>query len=75
MQFSTMRFDYNGFYSCSATIVISDTSAAHDGDVFVDFALNRPYVFERSRYIRNSDGGAYEVPIIVGEIVDPNYLV
>ena len=75
MQFSTMRFDYNGFYSCSATIVISDTSAAHTSDVIVDFALNRPYAFERSRYIRNSDGGYYEVPIIVGEIVDPNYLV
>ncbi|MBR6865638.1 MAG: hypothetical protein IKM80_00115 [Bacilli bacterium] len=75
MQFSTMRFDYNGFYSCSATIVISDTSAAHSSDVIVDFDLNRPYVFERSRYIRSSDGDYYEVPIIVGEIVDPNYLV
>jgi len=75
MQFSTMRFDYNGFYSCSATIVISDTSAAHSSDVIVDFTLNRPYAFERSRYIRNSDGDYYEVPIIVGEIIDPNYLV
>ena len=75
MQFSTMRFDYSGFYSCAATIVISDTSAAHSSDVIVDFTLNRPYAFERSRYIRNSDGGYYEVPIIVGEIVDPNYLV
>lgn len=75
MQFSTMRFDYNGFYSCSATIVTADTTAAHDRDVFVDFTLNRPYAFERSRYIRNSDGDYCEVPIIVGEIVDPNYLV
>ena len=75
MQFSTMRFDYNGFYSCSATIALSDTESAERDPVVVDFALNRPYAFERSRYIRNSDGGAYEVPIIVGEIVDPNYLV
>ncbi|MBR6225849.1 MAG: hypothetical protein IKQ78_01380 [Bacilli bacterium] len=75
MQFSTMRFDYNGFYSCSATITLSDTASANRDPVVVDFALNRPYAFERSRYIRNSDGGAYEVPIIVGEIVDPNYLV
>ena len=33
------------------------------------------YAFERSKYLRNSDGDYYEVPIIVGEIVDPNYLV
>ena len=75
LQFSTMRFDYDGFYSCSATIVLGEDESAELDPVVVDFALNRPYAFERSRYIRNSDGGYYEVPIIVGEIVDPNYLV
>ena len=75
LQFSTMRFDYDGFYSCSATIVLGEDESAELDPVVVDFALNRPYAFERNRYIRNSDGGYYEVPIIVGEIVDPNYLV
>ncbi len=75
LQFSTMRFDYNGFYSCSATIVLGQDESADVDRVVVDFALDRPYVFERSRYLRNSDGGVYEVPIIVGEIVDPNYLI
>ncbi len=75
LQFSTMRFDYDGFYSCSVTIALSDTETDERDHVVVDFALNRPYAFERSKYLRNSDGDYYEVPIIVGEIVDPNYLV
>ena len=72
-QFSTMRFDYNGFYSCSATIVGGDEMSSYD-ETKVDFVVNRPYVFERSKMLRvgNDD---LDVPIIVGEIVDPNYLV
>ena len=72
-QFSTMRFDYNGFYSCSATIVGGDEMSSYD-ETKVDFVVNRPYVFERSKMLKvgNDD---LDVPIIVGEIVDPNYLV
>ena len=73
MQFSTMRFDYNGFYSCSATIVGGDEMSSGD-ETEVDFVVNRPYVFERSKML--TVGNDYlDVPIIVGEIVDPNYLV
>ena len=72
-QFSTMRFDYNGFYSCSATIVGGDEMSSGD-ETEVDFVVNRPYVFERSKML--PVGNDYlDVPIIVGEIVDPNYLV
>lgn len=72
-QFSTMRFDYNGFYSCSATIVGGDEMSSYD-ETKVDFVVNRPYVFERSKTL--TVGNDYlDVPIIVGEIVDPNYLV
>lgn len=72
-QFSTMRFDYKGFYSCSATIVGGDEMSSYD-ETKVDFVVNRPYVFERSKMLKvgNDD---LDVPIIVGEIVDPNYLV
>jgi hypothetical protein len=72
-QFSTMRFDYNGFYSCPATIVGGDEMSSYD-ETKVDFVVNRPYVFERSKTLKvgNDD---LDVPIIVGEIVDPNYLV
>lgn len=73
MQFSTMRFDYNGFYSCSATIVAGDDEAMPD-ETSVDFVVNRPYVFERSKMLKIGNDHL-DVPIIVGEIVDPNYLV
>ena len=72
-QFSTMRFDYKGFYSCSATIVGGDEMSSYD-ETRVDFVVNRPYVFERSKTLTVGNDHL-DVPIIVGEIVDPNYLV
>ncbi|MCR5514661.1 MAG: hypothetical protein K6F36_04425 [Bacilli bacterium] len=72
-QFSTMRFDYQGFYSCSATIVGGDEMASGD-ETSVDFVVNRPYVFERSKYLPVGDSHL-NVPIIVGEVIDPNYRV
>jgi hypothetical protein len=50
-----------------------DEMSSYD-ETKVDFVVNRPYVFERSKMLRvgNDD---LDVPIIVGEIVDPNYLV
>ena len=73
MQFSTMRFDYNGFYSCSATIVVGQDTAIAD-ETKVDFVVNRPYVFERSKMLKIGNDHL-DIPIIIGEIVDPNYLV
>lgn len=73
-QFSTMRFDYNGFYSCSATIVSFEDMSGWTDPTKVEFVLDRPYVFERSKAIQIGDS-VLEIPIIVGEIVDPNYLV
>ena len=72
-QFSTMRFDYKGFYSCSATIVGGQEMSSGD-ETEVDFVVNRPYVFERSKTLTVGNDHL-DVPIIVGEIVDPNYLV
>ena len=73
MQFSTMRFDYNGFYSCSATIVAGEDTAMPE-ETSVDFVVNRPYVFERSKMLKIGNDHL-DIPIIIGEIVDPNYLV
>lgn len=70
-QFSVMRFDYNGFYSCSATIVSGERSAGPRQEV--NFVLNRPYVFERTRSVKVAGTSNSQVPIIVGEIVDPDY--
>ena len=71
-QFSVMRFDYNGFYSCSATVATME-GAVQPG-LATSFVLDHPFVFETCRDISVS-GVERSIPTVIGEIVDPNYLV
>ena len=71
-QFSVMRFDYNGFYSCSATTASAETSA--DMNNIQEFVLDHPYVFRTSKEVLIGSERR-DVPTVIGEIVDPNYLI
>ena len=75
-QFSVMKFNYDGFYSCSVTISgIEDTSMPWypEYEEF-ELTLDHPYVFEVEKSVL-VDGStvASKVPLVVGEIVNPNY--
>ena len=81
-QFSVMKFNYDGFYSCSVTIA----GTTMDGGDFYDpgyeefkLILNHPYVFEverRAMYQDPSDEAMkiVNVPLVIGEIVTPEYV-
>ena len=75
MQGSTMRFDYNGFYSCSATVITYTDSAAFGPEGIEDFTLtlDRPYVFTMEKPGVQVEGKYLSVPMIYGMIYDPNY--
>ena len=73
-QFSVMKFNYDGFYSCSATIAGIEASAAPWQATYekFDLILNHPYIFKVNKTIRvNND--FKNVPLVIGEIVDSNY--
>ncbi len=73
-QFSVMKFNYDGFYSCSATISgMKAESAMWDPDYEnFDLILDHPYVFKVNKQIR-VDNDFYRVPLVIGEIVNPEY--
>ncbi|MCR5692922.1 MAG: hypothetical protein K6G74_03005 [Bacilli bacterium] len=71
-QFSVMRFDYNGFYSCSATTATMEGAAPSNN--VQELVLDHPYVFRTSKDI-TVGSSTRSVPTVIGEIVDPNYLV
>lgn len=72
MQFSTMKFNYEGFYSCSTTVALeAGTSAGMEFTKFL-LELNHPYVFNVKECVRVNDE-VYELPLIIGEIVAPTY--
>ena len=73
-QFSVMKFNYDGFYSCSVTITGYDTESAIEPR-YKDFylTLDHPYVFEVCKYLC-VDNKYINVPIVVGEIVTPTYV-
>ena len=71
-QFSVMRFDFNGFYSCSATTATVE-GAAQPG-IAAELVLDHPYVFSTSKNV-SVGYNTRSVPTVIGEIVDPNYLI
>lgn len=75
-QFSVMKFNYDGFYSCSVTIsgmIPTSMPWYPEYEEFV-LTLDHPYVFEVEKSVL-VDGStvASKVPLVVGEIVNPNY--
>ncbi|MBP5694097.1 MAG: hypothetical protein J6X03_01400 [Bacilli bacterium] len=71
-QFSVMKFNYDGFYSCSVTIGGAEaTSVGNQYEPF-DLILDHPYVFEVRKTVR-IDNNHKVAPLIIGEIVNPNY--
>ena len=75
-QFSVMKFNYDGFYSCSVTIAGIDTESAEPIPIYEDFnlTLDHPYVFEVTKSVKvDNNTTISKVPLVVGEIVNPNY--
>lgn len=73
-QFSVMKFNYDGFYSCSATIAGMKNESAGWFPDYQDFKLilDHPYIFEVNKNIRVNNNFK-NVPIVIGEIVTPEY--
>ena len=71
-----MKFNYDGFYSCSVTISGMDATSVPWYPEYEEFVLtlDHPYVFEVEKNVL-VDGSivASKVPLVVGEIVNPNY--
>jgi len=72
-QFSVMRFDFNGFYSCSATTATIE-GATDTKIIAAELVLDHPYVFTTSKNV-SVGYNTRSVPTVIGEIVDPNYLI
>ena len=74
-QFSVMKFNYDGFYSCSVTIggYGGATSAEPVTIENFELTLDHPYVFEVRKMIRVNEDKYVHLPIVIGEIVTPNY--
>lgn len=75
-QFSVMKFNYDGFYSCSVTIsgIVPTSMTWYPEYEEFELTLDHPYVFEVEKSVL-VDGStvASKVPLVVGEIVNPNY--
>ena len=69
-QFSTMSFDYRGFYSASVTISRGDASAG--GGPEFTLTLDHPFVFETRKTITIGTNHL-TIPVVIGEVVDPAY--
>jgi hypothetical protein len=72
IQQSVMKYDYNGFYSCSVTVSGEDVSYVGNYQKR-DFDLSHPYLFEVSQPDVNITGKMTAIPLVIGEIVDPGY--
>ena len=73
-QFSVMKFNYDGFYSCSATIAGMKAESALFNPEYekFDLILDHPYIFNVNKSIRVGDK-FLKVPLVIGEIVTPEY--
>ena len=72
-QFSVTKFNYDGFYSCSVTISGKATSSEPIDYEKFNLVLDHPYVFEVRKNVKV--GEEYiNLPIIIGEIVNPEYV-
>ncbi len=75
-QFSVMKFNYDGFYSCSVTISGMEATAMPWYPEYEEFelTLDHPYVFEVEKYVKVGGNTIFDkVPLVIGEIVNPNY--
>lgn len=75
-QFSVMKYNYDGFYSCSVTIMGNKEGSALEPEYKkFELILNHPYVFEVTKTIRldHSFLNTWPFPIVIGEIVNPDY--
>lgn len=75
-QFSVMKFNYDGFYSCSVTIsgIVLTSMPWHPEYEEFELTLDHPYVFEVEKSVLvDRSAVASKVPLVVGEIVNPNY--
>ena len=73
-QFSVMKFNYDGFYSCSVTIAgyAANASMPIEYEPF-ELKLDHPYIFEVKKDVKV--GKEYtSLPMIIGEIVNPDYV-
>ena len=71
-----MKFNYDGFYSCSVTISGMEATSAPWYPEYEEFelTLDHPYVFEVEKNVKVGDNIiADKVPLVIGEIVNPNY--
>ena len=75
-QFSTMKFDYEGFYSCSATVALMKATSGEPMQLEeYNLTLDHPYAFKITKGV-SIPGDSYTfgtLPIVIGEIVDPGY--
>lgn len=75
-QFSVMKFNYDGFYSCSVTIsgMIPTSMPWYPEYEEFELTLDHPYVFEVTKSVKvDNNNIVSKVPLVVGEIVNPNY--
>ena len=69
-----MNFNYDGFYSASATIASGEAEMGKPLE-YEKFSLifDHPYLFKVNRRI-SVDSNTKNMPLVIGEIVDPNYI-
>ena len=73
-QFSVMSFNYNGFYSSSLTVASGSKGAHRDLPGQFELLLDHPFAFEVDKTIRvNEDNEYHKIPMIFGEVINPNY--
>jgi len=72
-QFSVMKYNYDGFYSCSVTIAgnYASSAASPTYETF-ELVLDHPYIFEVNKQIRTGQTWN-QLPLVIGEIVVPEY--
>lgn len=70
-QFSTMRFNYDGFYSCSVTIGGGSSSIPPKANYTL--TLDHPYLFEVRKTVNLDNDQSANIPMVIGEIVNPEY--
>ena len=72
-QFSVMKFNYDGFYSCSVTIAGNYVSSAMTPTYErFELVLDHPYIFEVNKKVY-TEQGFMQLPLVIGEIVTPEY--
>jgi hypothetical protein len=68
-----MKFNYDGFYSCSVTIAGERATSTGIEYPYFELTLDHPYVFEVRKQVRIDNSQYKNTPLIIGEIVNPEY--